>query len=417
MPAPQISPLPTPPSRSQSPATFSTDADAFLGALPDFQEEANDQADYLDALAVTVDADATSASNSAAIAAGAANYQGDYSAGITYQIGQSVSYLGRRYVAKTINTGVTPADGANWFLINDGDVLGPASATNNGLAAFDGITGKQIKAAATVSVAQGGTGAATLTANAVLVGNGTSAVSAIAPSTSGNLLTSNGTSWASSAPPASGFNNLVVFAASGTFTIPAGITKIKATIVGGGGGGGGANGVVAGGGGAGGGAAIKILSGLTSGGTLAVTIGAGGTGGSSAGNIGGTTSLASGTQIISTVSATGGAGGSGHTFSNTEGSLGGVGSAGDLNIRGGAGQGGGGGGSGGWGVGCGGSSILGGGAPGRLSTAASGGAYGGGGGGQSNDGKSTPGCHGGVGAVRIIWGAGRSFPSTSTGDV
>ena len=44
-------------------------------------------------------------------------------------------------------------------------------------------------------------------------------------------------------------------------------------------------------------------------------------------------------------------------------------------------------------------------------------AGGGGGGGQSNDSKSTPGCHGGVGAVRIIWGAGRSFPSTNTGDV
>lgn len=145
MPAPQISPLPTPPSRSQSPDTFSTDADAFLGALPDFQAEANDQADYLDALAIQVDADATTASNAAATAAGAANYMGDYNAGTTYQIGESVSYNGRRYVAKTVNTGVTPADGANWFLINDGDVLGPASATNNALAVFDGTTGKMLK--------------------------------------------------------------------------------------------------------------------------------------------------------------------------------------------------------------------------------------------------------------------------------
>jgi len=39
-----------------------------------------------------------------------------------------------------------------------------------------------------------------------------------------------------------------------------------------------------------------------------------------------------------------------------------------------------------------------------------GGSYGGGGGGQSNDSKSTPGCHGGHGAVRIIWGLNRSFP-------
>jgi hypothetical protein len=49
-------------------------------------------------------------------------------------------------------------------------------------------------------------------------------------------------------------------------------------------------------------------------------------------------------------------------------------------------------------------------------TTGTGGLYGGGGGGQSNDGKSTPGCNGGGGAVRIIWGSGRSFPSTGTAD-
>ena len=52
----------------------------------------------------------------------------------------------------------------------------------------------------TLGVANGGTGAATLTANNVLLGNGTSAVQTVAPGTSGNLLTSNGTSWVSSAP-------------------------------------------------------------------------------------------------------------------------------------------------------------------------------------------------------------------------
>ena len=49
-----------------------------------------------------------------------------------------------------------------------GDVVGPSSATNNNLAAFDGVTGKLIKQAATVSVAQGGTGLTTYTANGVL---------------------------------------------------------------------------------------------------------------------------------------------------------------------------------------------------------------------------------------------------------
>jgi len=52
----------------------------------------------------------------------------------------------------------------------------------------------------TLPVANGGTGATILTANSVLLGNGTSAPLAVAPSTSGNVLTSNGTTWQSTAP-------------------------------------------------------------------------------------------------------------------------------------------------------------------------------------------------------------------------
>ena len=47
-------------------------------------------------------------------------------------------------------------------------------------------------------VANGGTGASSLTANNVLLGNGTSAVQVVAPGTSGNVLTSDGTTWQSS---------------------------------------------------------------------------------------------------------------------------------------------------------------------------------------------------------------------------
>ena len=62
------------------------------------------------------------------------------------------------------------------------------------------VTGTVLQSGTAVTVAQGGTGAATLTANAVLIGNGTSAVTAVAPSTAGNVLTSNGTTWASTTP-------------------------------------------------------------------------------------------------------------------------------------------------------------------------------------------------------------------------
>ena len=58
----------------------------------------------------------------------------------------------------------------------------------------------------TLPVANGGTGATTITANNVVLGNGTSAVQVVAPGTSGNLLTSDGTTWASSTPAASGIS-------------------------------------------------------------------------------------------------------------------------------------------------------------------------------------------------------------------
>lgn len=50
-----------------------------------------------------------------------------------------------------------------------------------------------------LSVANGGTGASSFTANNVLLGNGTSAFQVVAPGTSGNVLTSNGTTWTSAA--------------------------------------------------------------------------------------------------------------------------------------------------------------------------------------------------------------------------
>jgi hypothetical protein len=97
-----------------------------------------------------------------------------------------------------------------------GDVVGPASATDSALAAFDGTTGKLIKQAATVTVAQGGTGATSLTANNVLLGNGTSALQVVAPGTNGNVLTSNGTTWASSTPSAQAYPGAGMAVSTGT---------------------------------------------------------------------------------------------------------------------------------------------------------------------------------------------------------
>ena len=66
------------------------------------------------------------------------------------------------------------------------------------------IESSQINSSGVLQPAGGGTGASSLTANNVLLGNGTSAVQTVAPGTSGNILTSNGTTWTSATPGASG---------------------------------------------------------------------------------------------------------------------------------------------------------------------------------------------------------------------
>jgi hypothetical protein len=75
----------------------------------------------------------------------------------------------------------------------------------------------------TLPVANGGTGATTLTANNVLLGNGTSALQVVAPGTSGNVLTSNGTTWQSTAPAVTlngsqTFTNKTISGSSNTIT-------------------------------------------------------------------------------------------------------------------------------------------------------------------------------------------------------
>lgn len=69
--------------------------------------------------------------------------------------------------------------------------------------ASSGGTTPDISLSGVVSVAHGGTSLATLTANNVILGNGTSAPNFVAPGTSGNVLTSNGTTWTSAAPTGS----------------------------------------------------------------------------------------------------------------------------------------------------------------------------------------------------------------------
>ncbi len=90
------------------------------------------------------------------------------------------------------------------------DTSGTLLLTNGSGASLTALNANNITSG-TLAVARGGTGATTLSANAVLLGNGTSAVQTVAPGASGNVLTSNGTTWTSAAPAASGTKTIGVY--------------------------------------------------------------------------------------------------------------------------------------------------------------------------------------------------------------
>lgn len=259
-----------------------------------------------------------------------------------------------------------------------------------------------------------------------------------------------------------------------SFTVPPGITSLSAVCVGGGGGGGGSEDSDETGGGGGGGAlAYQTSIAVTPGETLTVVVGSAGAAGGASGNggAGGQSNInRSGTNLVAANGGGGGAhrgaGGTGGTVATGTGGSGGSGGAGSnrngSNAGGGGGAGGysGNGGNGGSGAsssvagtaGAAGSGAGGGGGSGTSNTARggsgvgilgttgvtgnagaanasatiagsggsvgtfAGGAYGGGGAGRSGSNTNSAGGAGAVGAVRIIWGSGRSYPSTSVAD-
>ena len=104
--------------------------------------------------------------------------------------------------ALTAGSNVTITNSAGGISIastNPGGTVTGVTATSP--LASTGGTAPVISLSGTVGVANGGTGATTLTSNNVLLGNGTSAVQFVAPGASGNILTSNGTTWAGAPNP------------------------------------------------------------------------------------------------------------------------------------------------------------------------------------------------------------------------
>lgn len=190
-----ISPLPTPPSR-EDPTNFATRADAFLGALPTFQSEANALQTDVNSKQTTASTAATTATTQAGIAttqAGIATTQAGIAqaqvalattqAGIatTQANNASASFdlfddrmlgakasdptvdndgnpllTGALYFSTTVNR-MKVYDGTAWQLayVPAGDfVTGAASSATNAMVLFDGTTGKLVKQGSVGTVGQ-----------------------------------------------------------------------------------------------------------------------------------------------------------------------------------------------------------------------------------------------------------------------
>lgn len=212
--------------------------------------------------------------------------------------GQSVYAVGDLLYASTTTALAKLPDVATGNVLISGGV---------GAAPSYGKVGLTTHVSGTLPVANGGTGTTTLSVNNVLLGNGSSGVLSVAPGTTGQVLTSNGTTWVSAAA-SGGQSQYALFASSGTWTCPVGVTRVKVTVFGGGGGGGAPGGVPTAGGR--GGAGTNYYT-VVPGTGYTVTIGAGGNSqNSGSGSAGGTTSFGA------FISSTGGAYGGGGTSSN-----------------------------------------------------------------------------------------------------
>jgi hypothetical protein len=183
-----------------------------------------------------------------------------------------------------------------------------------------------------IGVANGGTGRATLTSHAALIGAGTSGITQVAPSTAGQALISAG----ASADPTWGYPTgtligVQVFSSSGTYTPDAGTNSVIVEAVGAGGGGGGAatNGGNGGGGGSGAYAKVRFTSGFSG---ITVTIGAAGAGASAGANNGGTGGT---TSFGALISCPGGGGGGGSANVNVADVTGGGAAGGTPTVSGG----------------------------------------------------------------------------------
>lgn len=150
-----ITPLPTPPARTQDAATFITNADNFMAALPVFATQASAVGTEVNNNA-TIAATAASSATSSALAAAQSAGVIAWVSGTTYAIGNSryspITYQSYRRKTDGAGTVDPSADGTNWALIVQ---YGEAFSNVVGIAATFSLTTANLGQLVKVSAAGG----------------------------------------------------------------------------------------------------------------------------------------------------------------------------------------------------------------------------------------------------------------------
>ncbi len=140
---------------------------------------------------------------------------------ITYANFQTVGALSVVANASSATTNAAAVSGAaNQVLRVDpsGTVLGFGQLNLSSTAAWTGTLSLTSGVTGSLAVSNGGVGTSTLTANAILLGNATAAISAVANVTSGYVLTSNGTGSSPTFQAAAGASGLVLLTSGSVST-------------------------------------------------------------------------------------------------------------------------------------------------------------------------------------------------------
>lgn len=229
MPLPTISALPTPPSRSDAPADFNANADAFLGALPTMQSEINA---FITALPTAVNGIDYNGTSTTSLTVGTGTKSLTTQTGKNFQIGQSVrvastaspaNYMDGQITAYDSSTGAMTVEvasiGGSGTLAAWTISLAITAGSYVTLAGSETLTNKTLTTPVLSSTAAGTTaGQIGYSGGALTFGNGTVTLTVVTTSST-QTLTNKTFDTASNTLKVNG-NTLTASAGTATLTLP-----------------------------------------------------------------------------------------------------------------------------------------------------------------------------------------------------